>query len=591
MALKDQPNVRYALWQAYQRRCAICYEDLFNYSDLEIDHIIAESNENDNLKLNDLLNKYELPLNFDLNSLENLRPAHRKCNNKKRDSEAPEEITAQLLRIARNKLRDVKTHIKRFEEEAKYALNVEAVRTHLKNGDINIEQYVDQINNYVSDYGVEEFKTSTGFSSHVLYKNKTVMLEGYLPKIRDPKGSCLLTFNSFYIRGTTISLDHKEILKNLYPGNQSPIEFRMRSYIIDKITDDSFIVQLGNSRFTLNIDELNNLCLIIDKFIKEYITALEYIENLLQANEFIPHEYDLTKYKLLKVRRDLWDSILTFSRKNDYEQGNDEWNIFDATGNNIIKVYLKEKTKLFNEGYKCFIHSFIEDSYSWKPSDYVWLVWWDINHADEYKLREYWNVQQTYDWLTKELLPYVIYNQINPTKKALSKRKISYDEFKKSINVAENYFNGEKRYYRIEQIEDIDKLVDLVIELNTFYSVIKDVFLQREDVIGLYHAILLSLKESDHIDYHYICSKLGIAKTSNKEKIVEAIRNEIENLSSDDTLKMSGYKLDIIFRILYSNINSMSHTLQYDEIKIYLKYIEPFIKDFNRFKIAEIYSK
>ena len=222
MALKDQPDVRYALWQAYQRRCAICHEDLFNYSDLEVDHIIAESVGNDDEKLKDVLKTYELPADFDLHSLENLRPAHSKCNNKKRHNEAPKEITAQLLRIAKSKLRDVKKQIKRFEEDAKYALNIEAVRSHLKNGDINLEQYVDRINNYIADYGVEEFKSQTEYSSHVYYKNKTVMLEGYLPKVKEPKGSCLLTFNSFYIRGTKISLGHKEILKNLVETTTLP---------------------------------------------------------------------------------------------------------------------------------------------------------------------------------------------------------------------------------------------------------------------------------------------------------------------------------------------------------------------------------
>ena len=527
MALKDQPEVRYALWQAYQRRCAICYEDLFNYSDLEIDHIIAESNKNHDMKLKNLIDTYELNNNFDLDGLENLRPTHSKCNNKKRNSEAPREVTAQLLRIANNKVKDVKKHMKRFEDEAKYALNIESVRIHLKNGDINLEQYVDQINNYIADYGVEESKNKSRFSNDVMYKNKTVMLQGYLPKLREPKGSCLLTFNSFYIRGTTINLDHGEILKNLYDGNQTPIGFGMRSYIIAEINEDNFIVQLGNSRFTLNKGELQNLCLVIDKFITEYIAALKDIENILQANEFIPHQYDLTKYRLLKVRKELWTSMLKFSRKNDYESNDTKWNIFDASGNNMLKIYFKEKYSMYDKGYKCIIHSFIEDSYSWEPSDYVWLVWWDINHGDEYNLREYWTVQQTYDWLTKEFIPYVIYDQFQPYKKSklILKRKVSYDEFRKSHDITGNYYNGEKRYYSIEQIDDKDKLIGLLSELNIFYSVIKEVFLQREDVIKLYNLILLSLEESDHLDYHYLCSKLGINKTSNKEKIVETIRN------------------------------------------------------------------
>jgi len=80
MTLKDRPEVRYALWQAYQRKCAICYKDFFNYSDLQIDHIIAESKGRDSKEFQEILKKYNLPSDIDLNSLENLRPSLGKCN-------------------------------------------------------------------------------------------------------------------------------------------------------------------------------------------------------------------------------------------------------------------------------------------------------------------------------------------------------------------------------------------------------------------------------------------------------------------------------------------------------------------------------
>lgn len=83
MALKDKPEVKYALWQAYQRRCAICYNDLFNYSDLEIDHIIPKSTQKDEKEFEEVKRRYELPSNFNIDGLENLRPAHHFCNNKK----------------------------------------------------------------------------------------------------------------------------------------------------------------------------------------------------------------------------------------------------------------------------------------------------------------------------------------------------------------------------------------------------------------------------------------------------------------------------------------------------------------------------
>lgn len=219
-------------------------------------------------------------------------------------------------------------------------------------------------------------------------------------------------------------------------------------------------------------------------------------------------------------------------------------------------------------------------------------MWWDINHSDEYKLRNYWIVQQTYDWLTKEFLPYVIFNRNKPYKKTklFFKRKLSNDEFKESINIKEYYSTGETRYYSIEQIGDSNKLIDLVNKLNSFYSVTNNVCLLRKDIMGLYELILLSLKECDHPDYHYICSKLDLTKTTKKEEIKEAILEEINTLSLNDTLKISGNKLDILLRVLYSNLKCMSSKLHIDEIKRYLNFIKPFIKDYNRFKVVECYS-
>lgn len=593
MALKDKPEVRYALWQAHQRRCTICFEDLFNYSDLQVDHIIPKATFKDEQKVKEALKNFKLPLDFDFNGLENLRPAHQKCNNDKRDNDLPEEITVRLLRRAKGKIKDVKKHIKKFEEEAKYALSLEVIRKQLSEGQITLEEYADRINNYVADFGVEDYKNFSADTKFLRYRNKTVILEGYLPVIGENRGTCLFTFNSFYIRGTNISLGHKEILSELYPGNNTSIDFEMRRYIVAKLDENNYIVQLGNSKFNLSYEEVVNLCTVIDKFISEYIEAIKELEDIIDCKDFIPNYYDSSKYHLIKVDMNLWNKILEFSREHDYEKGSSQWHIFDASGNNMLKVYIKEDDENYVGGHKCIIHSFIEDHYSWTPSDYVWLLWNDMSLSKEYGVKDYWTVKQTYNWLTRELFPKIIQENSSVKTKGFFKKGKRPNTNK---HISNYYFDGEVRYFSSNYIVNATQLMNLVNKIQLFYSISGYACINKNELINLYKAILNSINACKKLEYHYICSKLDIAPfTNNKVDIQNFLKSKIEyynNIIDNDLglVKIYSYQLDLLFRVLYSNLKDLKKDLEIEDIKNYLVLIDWFINDFNTAKLVECYK-
>ncbi|MGK4118239.1 HNH endonuclease signature motif containing protein [Lysinibacillus capsici] len=588
MALIDKPEVKYALWQAYQRRCAICYNDLFNYTDLEIDHIIPKSTQKDEKEFEDVKRRYELPTDFNIDGLENLRPAHHFCNNKKRNKQRTKETMEDLLITAQSKIRDVKKHIRKFEEDAKYVLSIEAIRKQLIEGKIStIEQYVDQINNHTANFGIEDYKSDSGFSRFSRYSYKTVVLEGYLPRLGENRGSCLFTFNSFYIRGSNISLGHKEILSVLYPGNNTPIEFDMRKYIVANLDNNNYVIQLGNSRFNLNLEEVKDLCVVIDKFIIDYINALKELEGVLECEEFTPHFQNESKYNLIKVNMDLWLKILEFSRKYDYEAGDSDWNIFDSSGNNTLKVYIKNNNEKYNEGYKCVIHSFIGDPYSWTSSNYVWLLWYDVSFKKDYGLRDYWTVKQTYNWLLEDLLPKVIQECIITEPKRYFKRK---KEPNTTIDISSYFYNGESRYFSPNQINDSSQLIKLVNEIQLLYSINEYVYIKKNALKGLYRAIIISLKACKSPDYHYICSNLNIDTITNRKEIECFLQNKIDDLNDSDFLKIYSFNIDNLFRILYSNLCDMKNALNFKDIKNYLLLIEWYIEDYNTKKLVEYYK-
>ena len=76
-----KPAEKYAVWHAYNKCCHICEEPI-TFKALTIDHIIPESLENSD-DLIQLLNYYNLPENYKINSFQNWAPSCAKCNGRK----------------------------------------------------------------------------------------------------------------------------------------------------------------------------------------------------------------------------------------------------------------------------------------------------------------------------------------------------------------------------------------------------------------------------------------------------------------------------------------------------------------------------
>ncbi|GIN23388.1 HNH endonuclease [Siminovitchia fordii] len=587
MNIKAKSEIRYALWQAYNKKCAICGEPI-GYTQLQIDHIIAESTKKNQTKLYDVLKKYELPKDFQINGLYNLRPACSYCNREKSFYEAPEEITAKLLRKAKNKIGDVKREIKKYLDESNYALEIEAMRMAVKSGVLNLEEYIDQVNNFVADYGDEYVEYENSFTNFRSIKYFSVKLDGYLPKVNEPEGSCLFTFNSFYIRGMNISLSHNEILQTLFSGTKTPIELLMRPYIIDKLSEDNFIIQLGSCRFNLSKNETMHLCEVVDRFITEYIIAIEKIEKILSCQEFLPLSNDLTKYKLIRINQQLWRLMLKFASEHDNYRGESKWHIFDASGSNMIKVYNNQPTLQYNSGFHCIIHSLAESNDSWEPTDEVWLVWWDVKKNQNYGIRDYWTIEQAYKWLTNEFIPVVLYKyDVSHQRNKLGfKKGISFEEYKEHNKFNELYYRVSNRYLNINKITSVNDLLKLVNSLQSYYSVTRETYLERKSIESVYDSLIYILNISSDTDFYYICSKLNIKQTSDINDLITQVNKKKEN---EKPGKIYGGILDMLLRSVHVAAEYSQELLNSDEIILISEYLEPIINDYNLNKLVEAY--
>lgn len=92
------PALRLALWEAWDFRCAWCRQAL-TLQDVEVEHLIAKGLKGESRE--EQFARFGLELDYDLDSTENLVPAHRRCNGIKSNqplADAP--IIAQLRDIA-----------------------------------------------------------------------------------------------------------------------------------------------------------------------------------------------------------------------------------------------------------------------------------------------------------------------------------------------------------------------------------------------------------------------------------------------------------------------------------------------------------
>jgi hypothetical protein len=128
---------RYAIWTAHLKRCAYCQESL-KYADLEIDHIIPRSLRKKPQELQNLFAQLSLDANFDLDSLENLLPAHVGCNRRKKATVFSQANARFFLEIAQGKLATIRSLIRQLEIESSREKLLALVEAALQSGNTDL---------------------------------------------------------------------------------------------------------------------------------------------------------------------------------------------------------------------------------------------------------------------------------------------------------------------------------------------------------------------------------------------------------------------------------------------------------------------
>ncbi|MGD0032153.1 hypothetical protein SLT67_12385 [Paenibacillus illinoisensis] len=541
---KQDLFLRAALYHVYEGRCF--YERVpIRFKDMHVDHIIPESI-TDKGEISRITKQLGLPELFDANALYNLVPCSPHENLSKNDDLYNIDYLKKLiLDKSLPKVQSIKNKIENFKKEYNDDKKKSKLLAFLSEYD-NKEKLEELYNQLANEEPYKEKREIIDNSTQYTFVRSmsNVKLVGNLPRYPNKEGNCLITFSNLRLRDCMITLNHKQIMRDLFEGVKTKLKYDLRSFILhqEKINPDIYYVDLANVRLPLEKNEVEQLTEIIDDFYDYYIKESTYIYNFFRKDVFESRN-GKNRLKMIEINIDLWFQIKKFIRHFDYGKGDTQWHLFDATGS-MIKVYDKKERE-----FRLFIYAEVEqEEFIVSSIRSVKLIWTDEFFLDKrlsnFSQNIYWSPEYTLHWLTEIFIPYVIYYYAKPKTKVL-RRKIGYEKF------YENFKINEYSLYQpnIKQTNDFEFIVG---ELQIFFTTYQLDVYPKQDLLNLYDCLILVIEKTD-LDkngLHYISSKLGVQGEYKKE-ILQHIKNLKNDL--DEENKLSGFFIDMIFRgIIYS---------------------------------------
>ncbi|MCM3136113.1 hypothetical protein M3629_25400 [Paenibacillus polysaccharolyticus] len=582
----EDPAVRYAIYKVYGGKCFYHYDRPIDEDFYTLDHIIPEKYK----KYPELLEQYLIELDykepFEVNSLENLVPSERLFNTRvKRDDLLPAAMAWSFLKRAESKIPEILKEIEKFNKKKSEEKALLELLAHA-NEHNDREQYARQIFDLITEedghFDGGKQVSKYGEDSYT-YKNATptIHIYSFMPTLKNRDGSCLITFKSLKIRDCMITFSQTQMIKILFQGHNTDISAGMRKFIIG--TQDGLVcIQFPNNRFFLPVNEVQQLCDLIDDFTAEYISAIQRVEKLLGIQNFGKAKQWSNGFRLMKVNRNVWNTLLKFSQEFDYLDGNTEWNVFDKNSM-FIQVKAPNQTLEKNIGwhFRLVAEKYEDILFHYnQTNDNLWIVW-EIGYADIttdlIHRNGYWDATTVFEWLANEFIPYAIayYNYKYVKRRRLNLKKLSFEEYKRSLNREEIFYPSiinSNDYNITEEIHLKRKLNELQSYLannNMFY-------LMSSEIKQIFDSIIICLKRIPlkEYSYEYIAAGVGNLNLKDRENLIRYIEN-IEHI--DD--KTSNRSIQILFGCIIEalNENNGKHLIQLD-VQTIVSNLEPIIE-------------
>ncbi|MEC0211369.1 hypothetical protein P4H70_20730 [Paenibacillus ehimensis] len=535
------PIVRYAILEAHK---GICYysKNVLNMFNMTIDHIIPTSCKGELKEIEASMKKRNN--DFEFNHLYNLVPATWDINNLKGD-QYDAEFAILLINKAKEKAKGILKRIDQLRKFKDFEKYLSMISSYLINSNDPKQEMLKFFDLLPDQFGpFEELKEVT---DHTYFRSETsVKIMASLPQEFRQFGSCCFEFRSAFISDCMITLNHKQIIEQLFVGLNTAHNYEKRGFVDSKHyrLSNMYYIQLGNNRFLLNGNEVDELCKIIDDFGEVYISRFKAIEEnwgTLSFNKFDPVTYSA---KLVKIKRYLWKKMMDFSWEFDFQNGVSEWHIFNRRSSSIM-IYRNHTVFADLEPEKA--DSYHDESYM-NPDDTLWIVWKryknPIPDADTS-----WSAEQTYSWLTEKFIPYVIY-YYDYVKKKKSLFEITpkfefflKEEFKSEHIILDTGVAVNKRFINgyFENIQNANDLLGEIYALQLFLNSSPKINISNEEIRNIFFGIRDILLNIEIPDYscNYIGEKIaGLNKGMhfNQTDVIALIKSKLEHNDDDVSL-------------------------------------------------------
>ncbi|MCR1024284.1 hypothetical protein NQT66_05660 [Cellulophaga baltica] len=432
--------LRQAIWESYKGICYYSKKPIKIY-EMELDHVIPKSLLKIPSEKKKVLESLNLPLDFDILDIKNIVPCIFEENRKKGTIILPN--TTNILGDIERKLNSIEKIYKKLKKEVQNNRYLSCLSESVKSGELNIEEAYSIITN-IKPYSQFESYLDNFHHAHFSSSTKRVFLNGSLPRPNKESSSCCISFKSREISGFMLTLTEEKIFELTNPSHREKT-YKKRPHPKDSPElKNTVFFNYNGANFFLDINEMMEFYSLLDR----YRTKIEIHRQKL--NEYYGVEkFKLSNskndYRLGKIKRRLWFLMLRFASEYDNASGNTSWHMFDSNNNTRLRV---NSGINFNQKYNAGFHaSFIPEQiehtyyYDFKSNDdEMWLLWnqtepngWNRDFKN-YSIKNVWNAEISYKWITEEFIPYVIWSyEVSKKDKILKYR--TYERYKSSFEI------------------------------------------------------------------------------------------------------------------------------------------------------------
>jgi hypothetical protein len=436
----DKILVRQAIWEVYYRRCY--YSDVsIKIHELQLDHVIPLHLLKKPKELQKTLKQFKLPADFRVKSILNVVPCLPKENSRKGKDILPN--TTLILNDIKRKLKNVETRyiqlLKEDNEAKSLSLYKKAIKTsntkpeELHDFLMDTKPVYDELESYLNDFHYAHYSCST----------KRVFLNGILPKPSTEVASCCVNFKSLELRDLMFTINEHDVFELAKPEHKKrTLEIQPNPKHDPELAGTAFFIFNGVN-FFLNIDEIHQFYDLINRYCEKVKIHRKLVHEYYGGENF-EYSRPVDGYRLGKINRNLWRLMMKFAKKFDFDKGNSKWHMLDAR-NNAFMVTTNKTCQKYNSGFHTMLvpeqitdHFYQDFRY---PDNDMWIVWRKKephvrNGAKSYSVKDKWNASVTFDWLTKEYIPYLVWYYETKKKVKFLRYRYSFDRFKNEFDVS-----------------------------------------------------------------------------------------------------------------------------------------------------------